>query len=495
MSYASLEEARQKAEAGNAAAQSFLGAVYLAGAGVEPDPAEAMRWFTASAEQGYAQAQNDLAMLFAEGVVVPRDDAQALFWFRAAAEQGLVVACLNLARCYTDGRGTAIDLEERVAWLKRAAEAGDVDGLNELGVSLLGGLGVEPDPAAAVVMFLRAAEQGLAHAQFNLAECLEVGRGLPADPAEAVRWYARAADVSFPPAMNNLGLCLEGGRGADKDPATAFMLFRAAAAQSFPPAEYNVGRCYEKGIGVAVNLTEASLWYYKAARVGHDAAMVAMARLARLAEAPVRTGTKLDRVAEVASLAKAGGPGSIGALEEALLDEEAGVRLAAWDGLVEVLGLAKRLESPRGVRELTTEIEVMRVLLASAIKSLAKIGASSMRNVSRRLAAGATPQQLGIAWRPNRAEDVFEALQEAIGSSDVDFPVEEIAKLKGPSRQLAEAMILRCLEHWDARAIDALVALDAAWTAPVLAELALAAGAPAELRGVLSRGARELETS
>lgn len=485
MSYASFDEARQHAEAGDAAAQNFLGAAYLAGAGVEPDPAQAMRWFTAAAEQGHAPAQNDLAMVFAEGVVVPRNDEQALFWFRAAAEQGLVVACLNLARCYTEGRGTPVDLEQRVAWLGRAAEAGDVDGLNELGVSLLRGLGVPADPEAAVIMFLRAAEQGFAHAQFNLAECIERGMGHPADASLAVRWYARAADVSFPPAMNNLALCLESGRGADRSPETAFMLFRAAAAQSFPPAEYNVGRCYEKGIGVAVNLTEAGLWYYKAARVGHDAAMVAVARLARASDAssPPSSSTKLE------------GPAAIAALEEALLDDASEARLAAWDGLVDALGLAKRIQSPRGVREWTTEIEVMRVLLASEIRPLAKIGATSMRTISRRLAAGATPQQLGIAWRPNQAGAVLESLQEALSSPDAAFPVEEIAALKGPSRQLAEAMLVRGLETWDARVLDALVELDAAWTAPVLEELAGSSAAPSELRDQLARAARELGTS
>ena len=72
MSYASFEEARQQAEAGDAAAQNYVGAAYLAGAGVDPDPTEALRWFTAAAEQGYALAQNDLGMLFGEGVVVPK---------------------------------------------------------------------------------------------------------------------------------------------------------------------------------------------------------------------------------------------------------------------------------------------------------------------------------------------------------------------------------------------------------------------------------------
>lgn len=76
MSYPSFEDARQRAEAGDAAAQNYLGAAYLAGADVDPDPAKALHWFAAAAEQGNALAQNDLGMLFGEGVVVPRDDGQ-----------------------------------------------------------------------------------------------------------------------------------------------------------------------------------------------------------------------------------------------------------------------------------------------------------------------------------------------------------------------------------------------------------------------------------
>lgn len=81
MSYASIREAERLAEAGDAAAQNFVGAAYLAGIGTEPDPTRALHWFVAAAEQGHAPAQNDLGMLFAEGVIVPKNGEQAFFWF------------------------------------------------------------------------------------------------------------------------------------------------------------------------------------------------------------------------------------------------------------------------------------------------------------------------------------------------------------------------------------------------------------------------------
>jgi hypothetical protein len=137
----------------------------------------------------------------------------------------------------------------------------------------------------------------------------------------------------------------------------------------------------------------------------------------------------------------------------------------------------------------------MRVLLGSEISALVKLGASGMRETARRLAAGATPQQLGIAWRPKQGEGVFDSLREAIDAPDNAFPVEAIAKLKRPARQLAETMIVRRLEEWDARVPTVLVELDAAWTAPALLELANSSATPSELRVALAHAARELTTT
>jgi len=114
------------------------------------------------------------------------------------------------------------------------------------------------------------------------------------------------------------------------------------------------------------------------------------------------------------ALAKIGGATALFALQQALVDEDSDVRVIAWDALVEALGLTKRLQNPEGKRELTTEVEVMRVLLASDMPALVNLGAAGMRDVARRLSAGATAQQLGIAWRPKSAEPTFDKLRAAM---------------------------------------------------------------------------------
>jgi HEAT repeat protein len=204
---------------------------------------------------------------------------------------------------------------------------------------------------------------------------------------------------------------------------------------------------------------------------------------------------EMDRMAAVVDLPKIGGATAIFALQQALLDEDSNVRVVAWDGLIDALGLTKRLESPEGVRELTTEVEVMRVLLGTELIAVARVGANRLREIARRLAAGATAQQLGIAWRPRSSPEVFDKLRKAVFDTNLAFPVEEIATLRGAERQLAEAMIARRLEDWDIRATDALVELGAAWLAPALAELAEWDDTPEDLREELAEAARDLSTT
>jgi hypothetical protein len=168
-------------------------------------------------------------------------------------------------------------------------------------------------------------------------------------------------------------------------------------------------------------------------------ALVALGRgadvIAEIANDAVNASLSVERFAAVIDLPKVGGPTALFALQQALLDEDAEVRVVAWDGLIEVLGLTKRLKSPDGIRELTTEVEVLRVLLGATRMELVRVGAAGMREVARRLAAGATPQQLGIAWRPRTDQDVFDRLRDGVFDNALPFPVEEIAKLVGSQRK------------------------------------------------------------
>jgi uncharacterized protein len=76
---------RPLAEAGNAEAQTLLGAMYWSGEGVTRDHREAAKWYLRAAEKGYARAQNDIGFMygFGEGVP-PKDNVQAYKWLSLA---------------------------------------------------------------------------------------------------------------------------------------------------------------------------------------------------------------------------------------------------------------------------------------------------------------------------------------------------------------------------------------------------------------------------
>lgn len=79
---------RPLAAAGNAEAQTLLGAMYWSGEGVPRDHTEAAKWYLRAAEKGYARAQNDIGFMygFGEGIP-PRDDVQAYKWLTLAIER------------------------------------------------------------------------------------------------------------------------------------------------------------------------------------------------------------------------------------------------------------------------------------------------------------------------------------------------------------------------------------------------------------------------
>lgn len=87
-----LKDLRQRADAGDAAAQRNIGLLYVYGWGVTQDYAEAMRWFRKAADQGYAAAQTNVGVLYQHGWGVGQDYVAAMRWFRKAAEHGNVEA-------------------------------------------------------------------------------------------------------------------------------------------------------------------------------------------------------------------------------------------------------------------------------------------------------------------------------------------------------------------------------------------------------------------
>jgi len=123
---------KEKAEGGDAEAQSMLGFDYETGLGGEKqDPKEAVKWYQKAAEQGFAEAQHNLGFMYIEGRGVEQDSKEAVKWFRKAAEQGDESGQKWLGMMYAFGDGVEKNYVTAYAWVNIAAANDAAKGVDE----------------------------------------------------------------------------------------------------------------------------------------------------------------------------------------------------------------------------------------------------------------------------------------------------------------------------------------------------------------------------
>lgn len=147
------------------------------------------------AENGDAAAQTELARRYAYGEGVPQDYAKCYEYAYQAAEKGNARAMRMISNCYINGiGGVAQNTQKGIEWITRAAEAGDTLSMGNLGVAYLNGVGAGKDVAKAREWFEKAAARGDIEAQHNLGLCYLNGIGVAKDEEHAEQWLRIAAD-------------------------------------------------------------------------------------------------------------------------------------------------------------------------------------------------------------------------------------------------------------------------------------------------------------
>lgn len=112
---------RPLAEAGDLAAQTYMGIMHENGLGVPQDWRQAFAWYERAARRGYARAQYHLGFMYQHGRGVQRSQDEALDWYRLAAAQGNVHAQYNLGKMYAHGLAVERDFVEAHMWFELAA--------------------------------------------------------------------------------------------------------------------------------------------------------------------------------------------------------------------------------------------------------------------------------------------------------------------------------------------------------------------------------------
>ena len=122
---ATLDQLRQMAEQGDAAAENSLGLRYAQGDGVKLNEQEAVHWFIMAAEHGNVAAQSKLGSIYFSGRGVPQNLTQAYLWMVIASLSG-DEASKTLSPMVRDrltrAQVTSIELEAD-KWLRRQRES------------------------------------------------------------------------------------------------------------------------------------------------------------------------------------------------------------------------------------------------------------------------------------------------------------------------------------------------------------------------------------
>ncbi len=115
------------AKEGNPKAQFNLALIYEKGKGIEPNLADAMRWYERAAKQGNAKAAYNLGRIYHRkgDKGDPHAYKKAKYWYEKAIAKHLPEAYNNLAALYLEGRGVEADKQKAFALLQQGAQAGD----------------------------------------------------------------------------------------------------------------------------------------------------------------------------------------------------------------------------------------------------------------------------------------------------------------------------------------------------------------------------------
>lgn len=195
-------EFERAAALGSLRAMSYLGWMYELGRGVEPDHAEAARWYASVASAGVHEYAVKLGWMYMGNSSLMHDRVKAEYWFQQGIAAGYLPANVALASVLVaDAQGGRSG--ERVFEARQLLDTAIAGGqrvaalfLARLYVEGVGGHPVDPELGAHYTRI--SAEDGHPQMQGWLARMYLEGSGVPVDLDEAAFWAALAASGEDP---------------------------------------------------------------------------------------------------------------------------------------------------------------------------------------------------------------------------------------------------------------------------------------------------------
>lgn len=161
------------------------------------------------ADAGDAYAQAVVSIHYSLGWLAPKDVDRALEYAMASAKAGHPLGAYRVGAALRSGEGVEKDEERGLSIQAKTADGlnnmtGDPYAMTSLGVMLFQGKILEENKKEAMRLYKAAADMGYAPAQFNYAMCAEAGHGMRKDPQARVAYLKKAAAQEYPLALETL---------------------------------------------------------------------------------------------------------------------------------------------------------------------------------------------------------------------------------------------------------------------------------------------------
>ena len=261
-------------------ANNTMAMMYLARLLQKNDPKTALEWLHNAAEIGDAEAQAELALIYSGmksilfRIRVPNDYEKAFYWASRSGGWSL------LAHMYAEGIGVAQSDRMAFGYYQVGANNGNSFAMEKLIPYYLYGYGVEQDVEEAVRLMEHFANEGFIRYQYRLGMLYLNGRHVETSPQKAIHWLVMAAHAGNTKAMRTLAAAYASGEILPRDPALSFRYYSLVAQSSSnqPEAWTAMGDFYSEGAFVGLDLSEAAVWYLRAAKLKYVPAILKIAK-------------------------------------------------------------------------------------------------------------------------------------------------------------------------------------------------------------------------
>ena len=221
------------------------------------------------AQKGDAPAQTLVAEMMTKGLGIARDAKSATFWYGQAAERGDPAAMFEYALLLIKGREVAADKKKADDYMRRAAEAGNAAAQFNWAQILISDNPGEKGMQLALPFYEKSAAQGVADAQYAVAQLyISLKDVAPEKRTRAREWLRRAAVAGYDTAQLDMGIWFVNGVAGERNYERGFQWLRVAARRGNVVAQNKLAHLYINALGTRPNPVEAAKWYVLSRRAG-----------------------------------------------------------------------------------------------------------------------------------------------------------------------------------------------------------------------------------